>query len=638
MESAPSYVPLLIALALAFAVPVVLLRFRRFGIPIVVGEIVAGMVVGQSGLGLVPAEDPLLSLLAEFGFVFLMFLAGLEVDFTTLRRLDARTSGPGGALRRPVPLGLVIFALTLALSTGVGLLLLRLGLAQNAWMVALILSTTSLGVVMPVLKERGLSAGRFGQSILVAALIADFGTMLLITLLVAVVSQGLTLDILVVGLLFVAFFLLYQLGLFSNRSPGVRRAIEELSHATAQIKVRAAFAIMFMFVVLSQVLGTEVILGAFLAGAVLSLLRTPDDTALGQQLEAIGFGFFIPLFFIEVGIRFDLAALLSSPSAMLLVPVLVAAAVVVKLAPSLLFRLTSSWRETLSAGALLSARLSLIIAASAVGLRLGLITESLNAAIVLVAIVTVTLAPLVFNRLAPPTNEGLRGPIIVFGANELGIRVAQHLVEHREQVFLVDPDPMAIERARQHRLEGHVLAPDDNMGQLTPHLERAVAVICAHGDPDLNYAFCQTVRTTYGVDSVLANVNDRTDAERFARLGAMGLSSLWDHASLLALVARNPSIYQLLTATDDDKEVWEVVVHAGQCVGKPLREITLPGDALVLAMRRNGDYLVPHGQTRLELGDLLTLIGSLEWIQPSRTMFASSRHEPGSRSSFGSPT
>ncbi len=279
MEHTASYIPLLIVLALAFGVPVVLLRFRRFGIPIVVGEIVSGMIVGRSGLHLVPESDPVLNLLANFGFVFLMFLAGLEVDFSNFGGLAA---GRGRIERRrwdAVSLGGLSFALTLAGSSLVGLILVSMGLARNAWMVALILSTTSLGVVMPVLKERGLSAGRFGQAVLVAALIADFGTMLLITVLVAVISRGPSLEIALVGIPFVAFFLLYQLGAFSNRTAAVRRTIEVLSHATAQIKVRLAFTIMLVFVALSQALGTEVILGAFLAGAVLALLRTPCNLA-----------------------------------------------------------------------------------------------------------------------------------------------------------------------------------------------------------------------------------------------------------------------------------------------------------------------------------------------------------------------
>jgi Trk K+ transport system NAD-binding subunit len=423
--------------------------------------------------------------------------------------------------------------------------------------------------------------------------------------------------------------LLYQLGAISNRIPAFRRVFEELSHATAQIKVRAAFTVMLAFIVLSQVLGTEIILGAFLAGAVLSLLRTPDDAELGRQLEAIGFGFFIPLFFIQVGVQFDLAALVASSSAMLLVPILVLAAIAVKLIPSLLFRTVFSWRETFSAGALLSARLSLIIAASAVGLRLGIISESLNSAIILVAIVTVTLAPLAFNKLAPPATGAVRRPIVVFGASELGIQVARQLVEHRERVVLLDPDEKAVARVRQHHLDAMVAGPSRTTDGLAPHLAAAGTVICAHGDAEVNYAFCELVRTTFGKPSVLANVTDRADVERYRQLGAMAVSPVLDHPALLALIARNPSMYALLTRTDDDKEVWEVVVRAEECIGKSLAELSLPGDVLVLAMRRNGDYLVPHGQTRLAFGDLLTFIGSQEWVEPTRARVAADEGGPG---------
>ena len=196
---------------------------------------------------------------------------------------------------------------------------------------------------MPVLKERGLSAGRFGQTILIAALVADFATMLLITVVVAAMSRGITPDILLIGLLFVAFFLVYFFGSFFNRIQAVRVTMEELAHTPARIKVRLAFATMLIFVVLSEVLGTEVILGAFLAGVIVSLLRTPDDADLTHQLDAIGFGFFIPIFFVMVGVRFNLAALLTSKQAMVLAPVLLVAAVVVKLLPALVLRLAFGW-------------------------------------------------------------------------------------------------------------------------------------------------------------------------------------------------------------------------------------------------------------------------------------------------------
>ncbi len=218
--------------------------------------------------------------------------------------------------------------------------------------------------------------------------------MLLITVVVAALSDGLTLDILLIGLLFVAFFLMYYFGgMFFNRIKGVRRILEELSSATAQIKVRAAFTMMLIFVALAEMLGTEIILGAFLAGAIIALLKRPEDEGLIHQLDAIGYGFFIPIFFIMVGVDFNLTSLISSPSALLLVPLLLIAAAVVKLLPSLVFKTSFSWKQTLAAGTLLSSRLSLIIAASAIGLRIGVISEPFNAAIILVAITTVVIAP-----------------------------------------------------------------------------------------------------------------------------------------------------------------------------------------------------------------------------------------------------
>ena len=147
--------------------------------------------------------------------------------------------------------------------------------------------------------------------------------MLLITVVVAALSHGLALDILLIGVLFVAFFLMYQFGaMFFNQIPAVRRMIDELSTATAQIKIRIAFTIMLVFVALAEMLGTEIILGAFLAGAVISLLSTPEDDETMHQLESFGFGFFIPIFFIMVGVDFNFDALLASSQALLLLPIL----------------------------------------------------------------------------------------------------------------------------------------------------------------------------------------------------------------------------------------------------------------------------------------------------------------------------
>jgi Kef-type K+ transport system membrane component KefB len=398
MEEARSFAPLLVVVMLACVVPLMLSSVRgRLAVPIVVGEIIAGIIVGRSGFGWVTPDNTALNLLKELGFVFLMFLSGMEIDFRTLRG-----NGAHQRLRlRPLPLALLNFGVTLLIAGGFAVGLQWLGATTDPWMMGLILSTTALGVVVPILKEAGLSQTAFGQTILLATIIADFVTMFLISVLVAIISRGLTAEILLVFLLFVAFFFAARFGSFLSRVEWLQRLITELSHATAQIKVRAAFSTLLIFVVLAETLGIEIIVGAFLAGAIVALLRTPEDTELASHLEAFGFGFLIPIFFIMVGVDFNLPALLSSTGALLSVPFLLVAAIAVKIIPGLIFRVNHSWREALAAGVLMCPRLSLIIAAAAIGEKLGIIDESVNAAIILVAIATVTASPLAFLRIFP---------------------------------------------------------------------------------------------------------------------------------------------------------------------------------------------------------------------------------------------
>lgn len=633
MEEPRTFGSLLIVVLLALAVPLILSRFKRLRLPIVVGEILAGIIVGPNLLGLVSAHDPALDFLAEFGFVFLMFLSGMEVDFTSLGSMRKVSQTNAHRMLSPALLGLLSFGITLVLAVLCGFGLVSAGLVKNPWMMALVLSTTSLGVVVPVLKEAGLSTGRYGQTLLVAALIADFATMLLITIVVALLSRGLTLDIFLIGFLFLAFFLMYRFGLVLNRVGAVRRTMEELSHATAQIKVRISIGIMLLFVVLAQALGTEIILGAFLAGAIISLLHTPNDEDALHQLDGIGFGFLIPIFFIMVGVSFDLSVLLASPQAMLLVPVLLIAAIVVKLAAGLVFRINFPWRESMSAGALLSARLSLIIAASAIGLRMGVISEEVNAAIILVAILTVTFAPLIFLRLAPRPETAAPRWNLVVGAGQLGLQVAQQMRSHNEPVMLIDSDDSRIERAQRMGLTAVCAAPDRPDASLAAIFDQTQTVICTYADTDLNYHVCHVAHTIYGIDHIIAQVTEPNDLPRFAQLGVTTMNAAVDRAALLVLLARNPALYDLLTRTDDNKEVSEVTVDNGTFAGKLLRQLALPGDVLVLAIRRNSEMLVPHGNTKLESGDQITLAGSLKDVAEARRMFGAADYHATSEAS-----
>ena len=166
--------------------------------------------------------------------------------------------------------------------------------------------------------------------------------------------------------------------------------------------MRGSLFLMLVFVAISAQLGTEVILGAFLAGVLLALFtRDEKSSDLRAKLEAMGFGFFIPIFFVMVGARFDLSALTGSSAGLILAPELIVGAFAIKILAALPFRGLVSWRETLAGGFLISSRLSLIIAAAEIGQRLGLFPEAVYAALIAVALVTAVVGPLGFNLLMP---------------------------------------------------------------------------------------------------------------------------------------------------------------------------------------------------------------------------------------------
>jgi len=609
-----SFLPLFIVVGLAFLVPLLVSRVRRACIPCVVAEILAGIVVGQSGLGLV-GHDTVLQVLSMLGFAYLMFLSGLEVDFEALL---PRTGGQRQTwkerLGQPLSLGVLAFVLTLLLSLLAGWGLSSLDAADDPWLMALILSTTSLGLVMPVLKERGLTATNYGQALLVAAVAADFATMLLVSVYVLLRAQGLTLELLLVFLLFVAFGMAYRVArLLHRRFPGAQ-FVEGIAQSTAQLDIRGAIAIALAFIVLARSLGVEMILGAFLGGSLISLLIGKRAADMRHRLDALGYGFFIPIFFIMVGVNFDLASLLSSSQTLLLLPVLLLLAYAIKFAAALVYRLTYSWRKTVAAGALLSSRLSLIIAVAAIGLELGGIDSATNSAIILVAIATCTLSPLAFNRLLPHMAPAPR-KFIVVGAGKQPRLLARRIADHGEQVTVIDRDP-----ARAGDVEAiglpFVLAdatePATWSGVDTDHVQAVAAMI---PDEEANLALCRLLREALGVEQVVARVRDATWTRAFANLGVMVVNPSLSPVAEMEHMMLYPSVSSLMADLEDEHDVMEVSLECPDLAGRPLCDLDLPRQVMIILVRRDGDVIYPRGDTRLRQGDRLTLLGPLDGVQ-----------------------
>ena len=616
MHSSSPFVPLLLITLIAAIVPVILSRFERARLPIVVGEILAGIAIGKSGLNLFHATEPT-EFLAEFGFVFLMFLSGLEVDFRALfTEQEADRRRP--RWQRPVPLASLGFGVTVLVAVGIGYAMAAGGLTRSPILMGLILSTTSLGIVVPVLKERELTITAYGQTVLVSAVISDFATLLLLSIVIAVISRGIGPDLFLFILLIAAFAASAKVGQWARRLPFLTGVMDELSHATAQIQVRGAFALMVAWVVLADRLGVEVILGAFLAGAVVSLSTRGHDSPLRGKLDAIGYGFFIPIFFVTVGADFDVSALLESPRGLLLVPLMIVAAYGVKLLANLPLRSLFSWRETAAASFLLSSRLSLIIAAAAIALDLEIISPAVNSAIILVAIVTSTLSPLLFSLVLPPEAGFKREGVIVLGTEQLAMLLGERVRANGEQVTFIGHHPDQLARLESDGFRAVIGKPSD-----VEVLERAGAasvraVVAVSNASDVVLDVCRLAKEQFGVPDLIARADDPELVRALHALGVRVVQPVLATALGLEGALYFPSAFSMMSERGDDVELLDIPLINSVLDGRPLRDVRLPGNALVIGLRRSGEVIVPHGDTRLELGDTLTLVGSPSALRDAR--------------------
>jgi Kef-type K+ transport system membrane component KefB len=393
---------LVIVAAVAFSAPLLLGLAPALRLPAVVLELIAGIAIGPSGFGWVELDEPI-RVLSLVGLAFLLFLSGLEIDFERLRGGSVVVAGAG-------------FVVSFGIALAAASLLAGAGQVDTPLLVAIVLVATSLGVVVPVLKDADEASSRLGQLVIAAASIADFGAVILLSLFFSREAASTTTKLVLLGgfLLVVAAFAVALAR--AERWRRLSTVLLRLQDTTAQIRVRGAFLLLVVFVALAESLGLEVILGAFLAGAVLSLVdrdRMMTHPDFRRKLEAVGFGVFIPVFFVASGIRFDLGALLGNASTLARVPLFLLALLLVRGLPALLYRGTLGPRQTAVAGLLQATSLPFVVAASMIGIELGLLDEATGAGLIaagLLSVLVFPLAALTFLRAAEPERAASPAP------------------------------------------------------------------------------------------------------------------------------------------------------------------------------------------------------------------------------------
>ncbi len=388
---------LLVVVVIALLAPLTLGFAPALRFPSVVVEIIAGVVVGPQVLGWVEVDLPV-SIVALLGLAFLLFLAGLEIDVERLR---------GSVLR----LALAGYLITLVLGLGTGLLLHQVGWVRSPLLVAVALSATSLGLVVPVLKDAGRLDGTLGQTTVAAASVADFAAIVLLSLLFSSSHASTGSRVVLLGLFALLVAATALVVAFVARSRRLDMTLTRLQDTTAEIRVRAAVVLLVAFVALAEKFGLESILGAFLAGAVVGLVdrNATSHPHFRLKLEAIGYGFLIPVFFVTSGLRLDLSGLVENPSALSRVPMLALALLVVRGLPAVLFSRMFDRRSVVAAGLLQATSLPFIVTATQIGVVTGLMSGVTAAAMICAGLLSVVLFPVIALSLlrgSGPTGRG----------------------------------------------------------------------------------------------------------------------------------------------------------------------------------------------------------------------------------------
>ncbi|KYD11794.1 monovalent cation:proton antiporter family protein [Saccharococcus caldoxylosilyticus] len=609
MAEQSSITSLLIVVVVAFLTPILLNRLRLQVIPVVVAEIIAGIMIGKTGFNLVK-PDMWIETLSTLGFLFLMFLSGLEIDFSAFAnkpKANKKQKEPN-----PFVVASIIFLAIFVLSYGLSYLFVLAGYIDNAFLMTLIISTISLGVVVPTLKDTNLMKTTIGQTILLVAVIADLATMILLAVFVSIYEPGHKSVWLLLGL-FAAGVVFYFVGKYFKK----RSFVETMAKGTVQIGTRAVFTLIIVLVALSETFGAENILGAFLAGVLVSLLSPNKE--LMHQLDSFGYGFFIPIFFVMVGVDLDLRALVTEPKILMMIPLLVAALAISKIIPVSLLKIWYDTKTTLAAAFLLVSTLSLVIAAATIAERIGVIDENMKGALILVAVISSIISPILFKKLfVKPKEEDKKIAISFIGTNQFTLSAAKELDEQRYEATLYHIQQEKMELPLSDHVFPIVDIEDYSLPTLEKHKAFAADIVVAWtGNEKVNAAVALAAKER-GVERVLALAETPTQVERLKEEGIETMSVLLSSTSMLKASIESPRVARMFI--NKDATLHEITMNNNEYDGIPLRRFPFMGDCIIVRIFRENESIVPHGDTKLQKEDRLIVTGSGEYVNELREL------------------
>lgn len=606
---------LLIILTAALVTPLTMAWLRLSVLPTAVVEILVGILLGPSALNLVHSNTTL-TLLSNTGVIFLLFLSGMEIDFSlfTRRRVPQTPLAAKVASQAPkyspVFLAVTSYASIVVLALALGWGCVWLGLFKDAWLAAIIFMTISLGIVIATLKEKELLSKPFGQTILLIAALGEIVPLFALTLYASIFGSNsrslwlLLLIFLAAGILFLRFKPFFNF-------------YERINKSTTQLDIRLAFFLIFSLVVIAESVGAEGILGAFVAGIVMKLLQPHEDTKV--RLDAIGYGFFIPIFFMMSGAELNLRQLLAQPATLLLIPAFFIAYLLAKVAVYAVLRLRFHRKNALAGAAISSVTITMVLAVLQVAKTMHAVTSQQSGAFLLAAILTCVLGPLVFNLSYAAEAEDLKQTTVHFiGTNLWTVPVAQQLAKNWYTITMYT-DKAANYRTYNSEVTVDLLDTLEPTAVEQQNVFDADIVVLGHFNATKNYQLAKAAKA-YGVSRVIARFEDRNvlDAreDELTDLGIEVFNTPNVNIAMLRSLIETPATLQLLTSSTTT--VYEVTLRNRRYTDQAIRQLPFIGDITISQIFRDRHFIRPTGATTLKFNDRLIFTSSPETAREIR--------------------
>ena len=385
-----NYLQLTLIAAAALIAPLVAGLPKRIRVPVVVVELLLGILMGPHLLNLAQPTG-LVNELSELGLTFLLFMVGFEIDLESLKGPLLHRAAKGWALS----FGAGLVLMTLFHSAGI--------ISAPPLMAAVALSTTALGILIPILRDEGELETEFGKQFIPVAALGEFGPLMVISLMLIPTHATVLHTFFIVAFTSLAF--LAAFGAYHPVSRSLGQRLGEILPKSGEFQVRLCMLIQALFVLLAANFGLNVVIGAFAAGLIVNLMaRDSQNPALEEKLHGIGYGFLIPFFFIVAGLRFDPSLLTTGPMAVFQVVGLLVLLLVIRGLPVFLYAKTMDLNEKLRFTLYSATGLPIIVIVTEIGVSSGLMRPERAAALLCAGMVSVFLFPLLARRFRNPDS------------------------------------------------------------------------------------------------------------------------------------------------------------------------------------------------------------------------------------------